>query len=121
MRNMIGNCPACNSNHFEVVKLKCKNCGTAIEGHFSISKLGRLASEHQEFIEIFIKCRGNIKDVEREQGISYPTVRGRLDKAIRALGYTTEDVSEHRKKILEALERKEMTPEEAVKALKDVS
>ena len=121
MRKMIGKCPACDSHAFEVAKLRCPKCETTVEGQFSLSKLGNLATEHQEFVEVFIRCRGNIKDVERELGVSYPTVRGRLDRVIHAMGYTTGDVGKRRKGILEALEKKEMSPEEAVKALKDIS
>ena len=118
MRTMIGNCPACNGSQYEIAKLRCRSCGTTVEGRFALSRLGSLPAEHQEFIEIFIKCRGNIKDVERELGISYPTVRGRLDRAIQALGYATEDTVGRRKQILEALERKEMSADEAVQALR---
>ena len=121
MRKMIGKCPTCDHTQFDIIKLKCGNCGTAVEGTFAISKLGSLASEHQEFIETFVKCRGNIKDVERELNISHPAIRGRLDKVIRALGYPTVEASNRRKEILESLEKNEMSPEEAVQALKDIS
>jgi hypothetical protein len=120
MAKMIGACPVCEHSQYEIVKLRCRNCSTTVEGAFSLSKLGSLAREHQEFIEVFIKCRGNIKDVERELGISYPTVRGRLDKAIRALGYATDEIGERRKEILASLETKQMSPEDAVKALRDL-
>ncbi len=121
MRKMIGTCPACDNNEFEVTRVRCRNCGTAVEGRFYVSKLGSLADEHQKFIEIFLRCRGNIKDVERELNVSYPTVRGRLDRVIRALGYATQETNDRRKQILESLEKKEITPEEAVRALKDAS
>ena len=121
MRNMVGKCPVCDSDRMQIAKLRCSECGTAIEGKFSISKLGGLSTEHQEFIEVFLRCRGNIKDVERELGISYPTVRGKLDGVIRALGYNVENLSNRRKDILSALEKDEMSPEEAVKALKEIS
>ena len=121
MRTMIGKCPACDSREFEISRLRCTKCETSIEGRFKISKLGRLSTEHQNFIEIFIKCRGNIKDVERELGISYPTVRSKLDRVIQALGYSVEGAVKRRREVLLALEKKEMTPEEAVNALKDIS
>jgi hypothetical protein len=121
MPRIIGKCPACEQSQYEIVKLRCKNCGTSVEGTFGLSRLGSLPSEHQEFIEIFVKCRGNIKDVERELGISYPTVRGRLDRAIRALGFVEQDAADRRRDILDALDRKELTPEEAVLALRGLS
>ena len=98
----------------------CRKCNTAFEGHFTVSRLGSLEQEHQDFITVFIKCRGNIKDVEKELGISYPTVRGRLDRAIKALGYAIENPAQKRKEILQALENKEMQPEDAIKAIKDL-
>jgi hypothetical protein len=66
-----------------------------------------------------MRCRGNIKDVEKVLGISYPTVRGKLDRAVRALGYETQEDANRRLDILEALEKSEMTTEEALRALKE--
>lgn len=75
------------------------------------------------FIEIFMKCRGNIKDVERELKISYPTVRAKLDEVIEALGYNVkpdkEQVNEAKNSILDALEKGEITAEEAIRKLKE--
>ena len=120
MRKMIGKCPACDSTEFEINRIKCRECGTVVEGSFDISSLGRLSDENQNFVLTFLKCRGNIKDVERELGISYPTVRARLDRVIEALGFAEKNEGKHRKEILEALEKKEISPEEAVRALKGV-
>jgi len=120
LRKMIGKCPVCDNTKLEITRLRCSECGTSIEGRFSTSKLGGLSTEHQEFIEIFIKCRGNIKEVEKELGVSYPTVRGKLDNVIKALGYTVGETTNRKKEILAAVEKKEMSPEEAVKALKDL-
>lgn len=121
MAKTIGRCPSCDHSQYETVKLRCRNCGTTVEGTFGASRLGSLPTEHQEFIEVFIKCRGNIKDVERELGISYPTVRGRLDRAIQALGYAEQDVAARRREILEAIDRKELAPEDAIEALRGLS
>ena len=117
MRKIIGKCPSCEQSQYEITRLRCRNCGTTVEGTFGLSRLGSLPSEHQEFIEVFVRCRGNIKDVERELGISYPTVRGRLDRAIQAMGYMEQDVEARRGEILDALDRKELSPEEAIQAL----
>ena len=119
MTHTISKCPACDSSAFTLERVRCSECGTAVEGSFRTSKLGSLPMEHQDFIEVFMRCRGNIKDVERVLGISYPTVRGRLDRAVQALGYETKEESNRKKEILEALAREEMTAEEALKALKE--
>jgi hypothetical protein len=107
--------------------LNCTHCPTKLEGDFAVCKFCQLPDEQREFIEVFIKCRGNIKDVEKELGISYPTVRNRLDGAIEALGYQVEkDDSEQveekkqRQDILDALGRGEISAPEAAKSLKRI-
>ena len=127
-RRMISRCPVC-SEELVVTRLRCNHCETSIEGSFEVSKFAKLSKEHLEFVEIFLKSRGNIKEVERELGISYPTVRGRLDAVLETLGYrvdpaVTEEVvrskQTRRKEILDALNRGEMSSEEAIKKLKDL-
>lgn len=117
-----GRCPVCESA-MDVARLQCPDCGTSVEGRFQLCKFCSLPREQQQFIEVFIKCRGNIREVERELGISYPTVRGRLDQVIGALGYKVEAVAEEergarRKEVLDSLSRGEITADEAVKLLK---
>lgn len=124
MRNqMIGKCPVC-SRELEVARLQCPHCGTGIDGRFQICRFCQLTREQEEFVGIFLKSRGNIREVEREMGISYPTVRSRLDEVIRALGYKVESDeaeiarSQRRKEILEALSAGEISSDEAIKMLK---
>ncbi|MFZ5815745.1 MAG: DUF2089 domain-containing protein [Bacillota bacterium] len=125
---MPSRCPVC-TGELTVTRLRCRHCDTAIEGHFEVSKFSQLSKEHLEFVEIFLKSRGNIKEVERELGISYPTVRGRLDAVLEALGYRVEPTAVEetnrakqakRKEILDQLNRGEITSEEAVKLLKNL-
>lgn len=124
-RRMPGRCPVCNEE-LVVTRLRCTHCDTAIEGTFETSKLSRLSREHLDFVEVFLKCRGNIKEVERELSISYPTVRGRLEALLEAMGYKPdiEEVNQskqtRRKEILDALNRGELSSEEAVKQLKNM-
>lgn len=84
-----------------------------------------MTDEQRDFVATFIKCRGNIKEVERELGISYPTVRGRLDAVIEALGFPLErdredeaQIAGRRKEILDSLAKGELSADEAVKILK---
>lgn len=73
-----------------ITRLEGPTTGIVIEGRFSFgggNRLDTLSPEHLAFVEVFLKNRGIIKDVEAELGISYPTVRARLDDVIRALGY----------------------------------
>lgn len=119
-------CPVCD-HEMKISKLTCTHCPTKIEGEFSSCKFCRLPVEQTIFIEAFIKCRGNIKEVEKELGISYPTVRGRLDSVIEALGYRVEKEKEkpasqeeslRRQEILESLERGEISPQEAARQMR---
>jgi hypothetical protein len=90
MNQMPGRCPICN-NELTVTRLQCGQCGTGIDGAFALSPLQALTGDQVRFVEAFIKCKGKIKDVEEELGISYPTVVGRLNDIVRAMGY---DVNE---------------------------
>ena len=121
-----GQCPVCGENLI-ISKLSCKNCHTSIDGAFSPCKFCQLPKEQLDFIEIFIQCRGNIKDVEKELNISYPTVRKNLDMVIQSLGYQIDkpdqlekETSAWRQETLEALERGDISPKDAVKRLKDL-
>src|SRR5207244_8370412 len=62
-------------------------CGSALQGNFTLGRLARLTREQLQFVEVFIRCRGKIKDVEEELGISYPTVVGRLNEVVQAMGF----------------------------------
>lgn len=116
-------CPVCD-HQLSISRLTCNHCQTKLEGEFTSCKFCKLPDEQVEFIEVFIKCRGNIKDVEKELGISYPTVRNRLDGIIQALGYSLdkseadEEKKLKRQEILSALEKGEISPQEASKLLR---
>ena len=117
MEKLLGTCPVCQDT-LTVTKLSCHSCHTHIEGKFGISKLGQLPEEQQRFIEVFVTSRGNIKEVEKELGISYPTVRKKLNEVIMALGYVARDETQRREEILDAVETGEMTAKEAASLLK---
>jgi len=122
--DLIGKCPVCSEN-LRITKLKCPHCRTEISGNFQLDKFLRLDKEQLEFVEVFIKSRGNIKEVEREMGISYPTVRNKLDDVIGALGYNAEEspddiTAEKRKEILDSLEKGEIDSQEAVELLQQI-
>ena len=109
----------CN-NELTVARLKCDSCDTVIENNFRLSKFDYLSDEELYFTETFIRCRGNIKEVEKELGISYPTVRSKLDAVIKKLGYEagTDDRAVKKEEILKALENGEITVEQAIEQLK---
>jgi len=81
-----GNCPFC-SGIVEVSAFFCRDCGARVEGRFAPNRLAALDGEQAEFVLAFVRARGNIKELERALGVSYPTVRARLNAVIRALGF----------------------------------
>ncbi|AAK80942.1 hypothetical protein BJV85_000895 [Clostridium acetobutylicum] len=116
---VINRCPVCGRKLI-ITRLKCSNCETTIENNFKMSKFEYLTSDQLMFVEVFLKCRGSIKEVEKELNISYPTVRTKLDEVIRALGYNTDSensVNIGKKKIIDMLEKGEISPDDAIKML----
>ena len=144
--DVFATCPVC-ANELSVTRLRCGDCGTTIEGEFSVGRFGRLTREQTQVLESFLRSRGNLRDMERELGISYPTVRARVEALVRSLGFgprdeadapvapsadtstgtaagttpataTAEEVAAGRRVILERLARHELTAEEAAEAIR---
>ena len=82
---VVSRCPFCNSET-EVTEISCVRCDVQIRGHFTLSRFEGLTPEQTQFLETFLRSRGVIRDVEAALGISYPTVRARLDSLLTALG-----------------------------------
>jgi hypothetical protein len=98
--------------------LKCPSCDTEIQGEFGLNRFSRLSDDQLLFLEVFIKLRGNLKDVGAEFGISYPTARGKLDSLIGALGFEeTGNLTSRRLEILNQLKEGLLTTEEALERL----
>lgn len=140
-RDVISTCPVCEGELL-ISRLHCRNCGTALEGEFGVGRFGRLTREQLALLESFLRARGNLKEMERELGISYPTVRGRVDALVRALGLgdgegelddaanvpdsdleapadeAAGDQAAERRTILERLAKREMSAEDAAAALR---
>jgi len=130
--DVISTCPVCASE-LAVTRLHCGTCGTTLEGDFTVGRFGRLNRDQLALLESFLRSRGNLREMERELGISYPTVRGRVEALVRALGYgprlETEDADEpvapgetgparSRAEVLEALARHEISAEDAAVAIR---
>lgn len=117
---VMGRCPVCDEL-LEVTRLYCRHCDTSIEGHFSLGRFYHLTPEQLFFVETFVRCDGKINRVEEELGISYPTVRNRLNQVIQALGYEVREEAtlsvQERRAILERLAVGEITSAEAVELL----
>jgi hypothetical protein len=106
-------CPV-TGEPLEVTRLENPNSGIIIEGRFVPNEFALLSPEHLELLRLFVRMRGNLKDLERHLGVSYPTVRLRMEGLFRALGYEAqEEVRTERSEILEMLEKGEINPAEA--------
>jgi hypothetical protein len=123
---MPGQCPACGDG-LTVVRLECDRCGTAVVGRYRASRFTRLTPEQLTFLEAFLRSRGNIRRVERELGISYPTVRSRLNALLAALDLSAapdeedETTQRRRREILDALETGAVGAEEAARRLRQIT
>jgi hypothetical protein len=141
--DVIATCPVC-TGELAVTRLHCAECGTTLEGRFGVGRFGRLDKDQLALLESFLRARGNLRDMERELGISYPTVRNRVEALVRALGLADDPagavpapaapeqpaetptpaatdpgfVAAERRRVLERLARKELTPEDAAAILR---
>ncbi len=123
-----GRCPTC-SKELEIRRLYCPDCQVSIEGRFSPCAFCRLDGEELHFVLTFLQTRGNIKEMERALGISYPTVRSRLNGILHQLGLedaaqAEEEIrrqkEEQRRLILESLEQGEISAAEAAEQLRKI-
>jgi hypothetical protein len=117
-------CPVCTSE-LRIERLHCDACGSALEGRFSLGRLARLTREQVAFVEVFVRCRGKIKDVEQALSVSYPTVVSRLDEVVRAMGFEVdpEDAARaaQRQKVLDGLAAGEINAQDAAAQLRALS
>ena len=129
--DVISTCPVC-SGELGVTRLRCRTCGTTLEGDFSVGRFGRLDRDQLTLLESFLRSRGNLREMERELGISYPTVRSRVEALVNALGFgpraeidegddqAAEPIPDgrSREEILQALARHEMSADDAAAAIR---
>lgn len=131
--DVISTCPVCSSE-LAVTRLHCGSCGTTLEGDFSVSRFGRLNRDQHAVLESFLRSRGNLREMERELGISYPTVRSRVEALVQALGFGERADAENlddtptdpaggptpasREAILQSLARHEISAEDAAAAIR---
>ena len=142
MSKILTRCPVCESA-LKVTEVSCTSCDTHIQSQFDPCKFCTLPADHLSFLEVFLKSEGNLSRVEKELGVSYPTVRNRLTSALAALGLDSETTSEQttpsvsqevpheappseeaaarRKQALDALARGEMGAEDVARVLRELS
>jgi hypothetical protein len=113
-------CPSCQSG-LVVTQLSCPHCGTQVQGRFEPDIFSRLSANDYDFIVLFLKTKGNIKEMERELGISYWTIRSKLNDLVAELGLESnpadEVISARRQSILEQLNEGAISVKEAARLL----
>jgi hypothetical protein len=110
MTQMPKSCPACSSR-LVVTGLSCPNCSTEVRGRFEFDLFSQLSPNDFDFVVMFLKTKGNIKEMERELGISYWTIRNKLGEIVAQLGLegqferpvTGESIAARRQAILDQL------------------
>ena len=112
------NCPVCNSR-LAVTRLTCPSCETELSGAFASCEFCVLTDEDREVLRVFLASRGNMKDLERHLGFSYPTARARFDGLLARLGIERGPVtpSGNRLELMEQVARGEIDVDEAMKRL----
>ncbi len=117
-KTMLHECPLCGGN-LQVRELHCPSCHIRIQGNFEPqkSRLLYLTRKELDFVELFIRVRGNIKEVEKALGVSYPTVRGLLESIIKNMGYTVQRDNKKRMEILDLLDSGEISVAKATELL----
>jgi hypothetical protein len=106
-----------------VTRINCRDCSTTIDGRFSSRTFSQLSPEQMDFVETFVRLEGKITHMEKELGLSYPTIRNRLHEVIRALGYEpggreeTALSEEERQRILNDLDEGKISYDEAIELL----
>jgi hypothetical protein len=111
------NCPVCNER-LALTRLSCPSCDTELSGGFATCEFCVLSNEDREVLRVFLASRGNMKDLERHLGVSYPTARARFDALLAKIGIdrpTTPAVT--RVELMEQVARGEVDIDEALKRL----
>ena len=137
MPKLFNQCPACGGQ-LVITEYKCPSCQLQMRGDFQPGKFSGLSDEAMNFIKVFLAARGNLTEVERVLGISYPTIRNKLDEINNLLNRTdaAEDLrqktpdkgpeiilgsaEETRKDILQQVSDGRLSPAEAVKKLQEI-
>lgn len=119
MDRLTNTCPCCQAT-MEIEKLRCTSCDVTLEGRIPIPRLARLSADDREFVELFVRSSGSLKAVANKLGVSYPTVRSRLDRVIAALKAAENDERDARNQILDNIEQGKISVDEAIQLLREL-
>jgi hypothetical protein len=116
-------CPSCQ-NHLLITQLTCPFCGTSVAGQFEPNIFSRLSTDDLNFVLMFVRSKGNVKEMEREIGISYWTIRRKLDEIVEFLDQASAPPrasrTAQRMLILQQLRSGEISVEEAAAQLEEI-
>lgn len=114
-------CPVCG-HYLAVTRLGCVSCGSELAGVFSTCEFCGLSEADNELLRVFLASRGNLREVERYLGVSYPTARLRFDRVLEKLGLAEEpeDTQLTRDQVLSEVASGALSPEEAARLLADL-
>ena len=122
MAKILEHCPTCQSR-MEITQLSCTNCETVVLGRFEPNRFSKLPPRSLAFLESFVRSRGNVKEMARETGISYWTIRKQLDDLLVELDLEPRSEAPagkaNRREILERLKVGELDAEAAARLLED--
>lgn len=118
MRKIIESCPTCGSRGITVSEVTCEACGTRVQSHYRPCPFCALSDEEQTFLLLFVRSRGNLKDVEKTLGVSYPTVRAKLDEVIDRLAPPAPPPTQDRKAVLDLVQSGQLSVDAALALLR---
>lgn len=121
-RKIIESCPSCGGG-LEITEVRCTQCDTVVRSRYEPCEFCSLTDEQTNFLRIFVMSRGNMSDVEKRLGVSYPTVRAKLDEVIQRLGErstSSTPARSDRQAILDAVARGELSPAEGLQRIRSL-
>jgi hypothetical protein len=111
------NCPVCNER-LALTRLACPACSTELSGGFTTCEFCVLTDEDREVLRVFLASRGNMKELERHLGVSYPTARARFDSLLAKIGIERPATpAPSRLELMEQVARGELDVDEALRRL----
>lgn len=128
MRKMLEQCPTCGGP-LTVTEVQCQRCRTQVRSQYSPCPFCALTADQLLFVRLFIEKRGNLRDMEKALGVSYPTVRGKLEEIAERLSGApaptvqapAEAAEADRREVLRLVAQGELTPKEALARLRGAS
>lgn len=106
---------------FVVERVRLVDREVAIEGSFDLPQLAQLSADDQVFVAAFVRCHGSIKEMERLFGVSYPTIKSRLNRISERLEFVDLEPTPSKSEVLDRLRQGEITVDEAVQQLSEES